>query len=85
MNLIEYSLAIFFGFYLLNYSYILNSFRERNFPRLHPDIAYALRCAFCSTFWITLVLYPLGKIFPFIAIPAYYILVAPVVNLFAIK
>lgn len=77
MNLFEYCAAIFFGFYLLNYSDILAMFRTALFAAIHADVAYALKCSFCFTFWFSMVTLYWH--------PWYWVLVAPVVNLFAIK
>ncbi len=77
MNLIEYCLSVFFCFYLLNYSDILASVRVRLFAAVHENIKYALSCSLCCTFWVTL-----ASIYWH---PWYWLLAAPVINLFAIR
>lgn len=77
--LIFYCLLIFFWFYLLNNSDILAPARGWIYPKLSPNIAYALQCIFCSTFWATLILAYIGYV------PFFWTFQAPVVTLFMLK
>lgn len=74
-----YCAAIYFWFHLLNHSDLGAPVRDWTYPRVGRHVSYALSCAFCLTWWITLFavcgqLVPIGWAFG-----------APVVNLFALK
>ncbi len=77
MSLVEYCLCVFFGYHMLNHSDILSGVRTWLYAHIHADVKYALSCAFCLTFWTTL-----ASIYWH---PWYYLLAAPVINLFAIR
>ncbi len=79
MTFLIYCLSVFFFWYLFNCSDIASSCREWVLPRVHDNIAYALGCAFCSTFWLTIAAWIAAPI------PASWIFAAPVANLFLVK
>lgn len=79
MSLPIYCLIVFFWFYLFNYSDIAARCREWVLARVSDNVAYALGCAFCLTFWVTMFAALRG------AAPISWVFAAPVVNLFLIK
>jgi len=66
MNLIEYSLVVFFFFYLANHAEYFAGRLENLFAEYGDSINhffnYITSCAFCSTFWISLVLWAFSQI-----------------------
>lgn len=79
MSFLLYCLGVFFWFHLFNCSDIAAPIRQWVLARVHPNIGYAIQCAFCSTAWITLVLFSGGLV------PPPYVFAAPVINLFLAK
>ena len=75
INSAEYALMIWFGFYIINHSLILKFFRDKLYPKVNSKLLYLIKCSFCFTFWISLILY----LFKFI--PLIFIFVAPPINL----
>lgn len=60
---ISHALVIWFFFYLWNHADISKAARDYTYPRLFPFVASLLQCAFCTTFWITTILWFLGYAF----------------------
>lgn len=79
MSFPYYCAAIFWGFYLLNYSDLFAPVRGWVYPRVGYHISYALQCAFCAASWLTLGVVLSGRA------PIAWLFAAPVVNLFAVK
>lgn len=52
-QLLFYSIAVFFLFWVINYSEILEKLRAAVFPVLPRWIGYPLSCSVCFSFWIT--------------------------------
>lgn len=74
--LLIYCLQLWFAFYIVNHSPILEEQREIWFPRLGYAVCYSISCAFCFTFWSTLAL---QFIFPGLEA---FVLAAPPIVLF---
>lgn len=74
MNVLIYSISVWFFFYLFNYSDIAAKFRDWVVGHMAKPFDYLVQCAFCTTFYITAL--------AAIKFPYWYILVAPVINLF---
>jgi len=70
---------MFFVWYMVNVADISKSYVTQALARLGTKVAYAVQCAFCLAFWLTLVLYILTPI------PWTYLFCAPVINLFLVK
>lgn len=79
MTFLLYCLSIFFVYHLYNRSDIAESARQWAATHLHEHVLYALGCAFCLTFHVSLIGAVVGLV------PAIWVLAAPVINLFAIK
>lgn len=79
MSFVIYCLSVFFAFYVFNYADITAQCREWVLARVSENVAYALTCAFCTTFHVTLIAALWG------AVPISWAFAAPVVNLFLIK
>lgn len=76
MNVFSYSLCIYFVYWLINYSGPV-SFYFWSFANKLPDkLKYAISCVFCMTWWVSL------AIVPFVGLSWWFILAAPVINLF---
>ena len=71
-----YSLAVFFVFYLINYSEGVSDAFKATTRGLPDWLGYPLGCAFCFAFWGTLVAFLGG------AVPDTFTLTAPVVVMF---
>ena len=78
MNIFTYSLCIYFLFYLQHHSTLLFPYNEAFKLSCPPKLNYMLSCSFCFTFWATLAILILTEV----SIPVYYLLAAPVINLF---
>lgn len=85
MNIVEYSLFVFFWYYLINNSDIAKPYRDKWYPKLHPNVTYAIKCSLCMTFWVSLIIYLINFIVSSINIPWYFIFVAPVINIFVYR
>ncbi len=75
INIFEYSLSVYFFFFLVCHSTIFSVVREKIFNMVPPGIVYIANCAFCFTFWISCALVSAFQL------PFWYLLAAPVVNL----
>lgn len=81
MSFILYCLGVFFAYYLFNCSDIMESVRTWVLdPKRTPEaVSYAMQCAFCATFWVTLAALGAAQV------PLSWLFAAPVINLFLIK
>lgn len=52
-TLLFYSIAVFFAFWVINYSEILDQLRTAVFPILPRWLGYPLSCSVCFSFWLT--------------------------------
>jgi hypothetical protein len=75
MTFVLYCLSVYFVFYVFNCSDIAEKARVLAAARLPSGIVYALNCALCSTWWVTLG----AAILCFV--PPSWAMAAPVVNL----
>ena len=75
--MIIWTLGLFFAFYLLNYADLTRPVSRWLHQKLPPKIGYALQCAFCWPFWVTLAGYIIYPDWSF-----WTILVVPVLHLF---
>jgi hypothetical protein len=76
MDIIGYSVFVWFFFYLWNYSYISSKVKDWTYSKLHKYIVYSLSCAFCFCFHTTLIL----SLFSVVGFEVVFI--APVISLF---
>lgn len=74
-----YCATIYFWFHLLNYSDLGAPVRLWTYPRVGRHVSYSLSCAFCTTWWVSLVFSLAG------IVPPLWTFGAPVANLFALK
>jgi hypothetical protein len=72
----NYYFGIFFLYYILVHSELFDGLRKNIFKKLHEKIVFAINCAFCFAFHVTLV------VWLFTPLPFFYVYTAPVVNLF---
>lgn len=75
MNPLYFSFCVYFIFYLVCHSTILSVLRAEIFSKLNPVLLYIANCAFCFTFWVSLIIVTLFYL------PFWYVFFAPVVNL----
>ena len=52
MELLFWTLAIWFGYYLVNHAQMFDRLRTAAMPALPGWLRYALECAICFSFWI---------------------------------
>lgn len=70
------ALVIYFFYHLLNYADITEGVRNWLVSsKINDKVQYALKCAFCLTFYCTLISWL------FMYIPFYWVFAAPVINL----
>ncbi len=75
MNIFEYSLSLYFFFYLICHASILDLPRKAILNKLHFILVYIANCAFCFSFWASCLVVAV------IQLPNWFILAAPVINL----
>ncbi len=75
-SLLVYAISFYFFFYLFNHSWIGEGTKNWVIDKVPALVAYSIQCAFCLTFWFTLVLVCWE------VKPPYFLITAPVVNLF---
>lgn len=79
MSFLLYCLGVYFFYHLFNCSDIAEPARAKVLAVVNEKVVYALSCAYCATFWITLAAWCAALV------PAAYVFAAPVVNLFLLK
>lgn len=71
-NLFNYSLSVWFFFYVINHSGYISSYVNNLMNRfLWEKVKYAFNCAFCFAFWVSL------PVVFFAGLPFWYIFAAP--------
>lgn len=75
-SLLIYAISFYFFFYLFNHSWIGEGTKNWVIDRVPALVAYSIQCAFCITFWFTLIICSLEYR------PSYFLITAPVINLF---
>lgn len=76
MNLVLYSLFMWFWFFVFNHAILLMPLTQAFKERLPGYLAYSLECPFCFTWWAGVALWSLGLL------PDAWVFTAPVINLF---
>jgi hypothetical protein len=74
LNLFYYALSLWLFFFVLNHSSglpFVDFLRAKILPRLHNKVQYALKCALCYGFWLSLLIVPI------FSLPMWYIFSAP--------
>lgn len=56
MDLLIYVLVVWFAFYIVNHSLILEKLRNAAIPALPQWLQTLVQCAICFSFWITVAL-----------------------------
>lgn len=79
MSFLIYCLGVYFWYYLFNCADIAAPIRARILAVVHPNVAYAIQCSFCTTSWLTAAAWCAALV------PMSYVFAAPVVNLFLSK